>query len=463
MSIRIDVTALARAIGAETPGGLEERELTGVVIDNRKITTGQIFVGLPGEKTHGQRFAAQALDAGAGAVIVEDLAAANCENKKNVLVVPSAEKALQEAARFVRNELDCPLIGITGTNGKTTTKEVVATVLEALFGHTHSTSGNFNNHLGLPISLLSMPAGAQYGVFELGMSNLGEIDFIAHILKPRIGIITNIGEAHLETMGTVERIVDAKSELLAHVQKDGLLLLNGDCPWHKEIASRFDGKVKYVGVTTKGEARGLDAELLNVDVGLDYVEGDIVLGSLEGVPSLGRVRLPIAGVHLASSFLFAVLVALELGAERSAIPSALQCCKAAWGRMQAKDYGGVHVINDGYNANPASMEAALKHLSLQDGTVWAVLGEMLELGEARDRSHREVGKLACQLLGAKQVYLLGHVYEDVKIDVATAKVLLELPQIAKELKGAIKTGDTLLIKASRGVGIERLLPMLFEE
>ena len=453
----VDVSQLKKAIAAEAPYGLAEQELTGVVIDNRKVEKGNLFVGLPGEKTHGQRFAAQALAAGAGAVIVEDLVAAKCDGKPNVLLVSSAEKALQEAARAVRQMIDISLIGITGTNGKTTTKEVVASVLEQSFGSTHASGGNLNNHLGLPMSLLSIPNTSQYGVFELGMSNPGEIDFIANILKPQIGIITNIGVAHVETMGTIEAIVDAKAELIPHLPEDGLLLLNADCAWTKELASRHKGRVKRVGVTREGEQRNLDAELTNVTIGYDFVEASL---HTKECGEMGRVRLPIAGVHIATSFLFAVLVALELGAEPSSLPAALMNCKPAWGRMETKEYDGVCVINDGYNANPASMEAALRHMAAQDNRVFVVLGEMLELGHIEEEAHENVAKLAAKLLPKEQIFLLGQVYNSAKGMGLT--VCEQIDEIAKAMKPILRAGDTLLVKASRGVGIERLLPLLFK-
>ena len=456
MAMVFDVRGLAQAIEAETPGGIKDEELTGVVIDNRKVVAGNLFIGLPGEKTHGQRFAATAFEAGAGAVLVEELEQSNCLGRKNVLVVPSTEKALQEAARKVRQKLNIPLVGITGTNGKTTTKEVIASVLSQSFGHTHSSRGNLNNHLGLPMSLLSIERSARHGVFELGMSNAGEIDFIAGILKPQIGVITNIGAAHLETMGTVERIVDAKAELIFHLPPDGLLLLNGDCPWNEELARRYEGRIKRVGVTREGAKRNLDAELTHVVVGCDYVEGQL---HTKEFGELGPVRLPIAGVHIATSFLFAVLVALELGANHRDLPAALMKCKPAWGRMQTEEHDGVSVINDGYNANPASMEAALRHVAALEGRVFVVLGEMLELGPVRDEAHIEVAKLAARLLKREQVYLLGKVYERAKEEGLSTYYQIE--EIAKELKPLLERGDTLLVKASRGVGIERLLPLLF--
>ena len=456
MAMVVDVSQLKKAIAAEAPYGLNEQELTGVVIDNRKVEQGNLFVGLPGEKTHGQRFAAQALAAGAGAVIVEDLAQAKCDGKPNVLLVPSAEKALQQAARKVRQMIDITLIGITGTNGKTTTKEVVASVLEQSFGSTHASGGNLNNHLGLPMSLLSIPNTSQYGVFELGMSNPGEIDFIANILKPQIGIITNIGAAHLETMGTIEAIVDAKAELIAHLPENGLLLLNADCTWADELASRHQGRVKKVGVTREGERRNLDAELIKVTIGLDFVEG---LLQTKEFGEMGRVRLPIAGVHIATSFLFAVLVALELGAEPKNIPAALMNCRPAWGRMETKEYGGLCIINDGYNANPASMEAALRHMAALDNRVFVVLGEMLELGHVRKEAHENVARLAAKLLPKEQIFLLGQVYSSAKS--LGLGVYEEIDEIAKAMKPMLRRGDTLLVKASRGVGIERILPLLF--
>lgn len=456
MTLRLDVESLVPLLKAEAPWGIEPRPLATVVIDSRQAGPGALFVGLPGERVHGQTFAAGALAAGAAAVIVEDAGALGERGGPNVLVVPSAERALQELGRRVRTLAEgLPFIGLTGTNGKTTTKEVVAAVLRALGRRVHATKGNLNNHLGLPLSLASLPVDADCGVFELGMSNPGEIDAIAAILRPTMGLITCIGEAHLETMGTVERIVDAKCELLAHLPPDGPLFLNADCPWHEEVARRHRGRSLLVGVSPEARPRGLAAELLEARTDADGSWGRLLLDG----NFLGTVRLPIPGLHVASSFLFACLAARELGAAMEAIPAALGAARPAWGRMETRMMSGVRVLFDGYNANPASMRGALRLLASLPGRRLAVLGEMRELGPIRDRAHADVAREAVGLLGPDRVFLLGDVWPGDAT--AGARCCPDLPSLAEAVRLAVRDGDTLLVKASRGVGLERLLPLVF--
>jgi len=457
----IDGQSFSRACGARTPRGVAATELFSVTIDSRTAVAGSLFIGVQGEKTHGQLFANAALSQGAEAVLVEDGSVVT-HPTGCVLEVDDVVQAMQRVASFVRDQLKVPVVGITGTNGKTTTKDVVATILEAVVGPVHSTKGNLNNHLGLPLSLLNTPERAKATVFELGMSNPGEIDLIASILRPDIGVITNVGEAHLETMGSVERIVDAKAELIGHVSKEGLLVLNADCPWHGKLASRNNCALALVGVNSSSCARELAVELLDARSRFDGVEGRLLFS---GSSREFDVRLPIAGLHIASSFVIASAVARYLGAEPERIVEALAACRPAWGRMELRQMGGVRVLFDGYNANPPSVLAALSHLAgLDEGEdSFVVLGEMLELGRASQALHQSIGLKAIEYFGAERVVLLGSCYESVHEMVPDAQVVETVEAVADVLRGHLKERSVLLLKASRGAGIERLLGLLFPD
>jgi len=459
MPLILDTQALAAAVDAHLPGGLTAGPLSGVAIDSRAVAPGDCFVGLPGTVTHGQRFAPVAFERGARVAIVEDAAAAGVDGRADVLVVPSAEAALRQAARAVRDRLAVPVVAITGTNGKTTTKDVVAAVLGQLLGPVHATRGNLNNHIGLPVSMLATPDDARAAVFELGMSNPGEIDAIAAIARPTIGMITNVGEAHLETMGSVEAIAAAKAELVRHIAADGVLVVNADCPWHRTMTRSYTGEVLQVGVTPSGGRRGLDAELTDVEPAVDHVVGRLWIRRDGDAVDVGPVRLPIPGIHVATSFLFASCAAVRLGASLEAVAQALTAAKPAWGRMQLRRYSGVRVIHDGYNANPASMAAALQHLAAVGGRTWAVLGGMLELGAASERAHLAVGEMALRTLTPERVRLFGACYRSV----AGATIHETFEALADDLRPRLRPDDVLLIKASRGVGIERVLPLLFAD
>jgi len=547
----LTVKELAEVIGAQLPFGFIDKPLLSVAIDSRKVVEGDIFFGLPGEHIHGQIFAKKAFELGASAIIIEDLKAAcgdGCEIE-NLMVVKSAEIALQQAASAVREKLenDRQIIGITGSNGKTTTKEVVAAVLAQAVhlspsvassqGATSSqeatvyfSRGNFNNHLGLPVSLLSAPKKATKLVFELGMSNPGEIDFLANILKPHIGVITNVGGAHLETMGTIENVALAKAELISHLPEDGLLLLNSNCQWSSFLASRYGGRIGFVEVVdcldTSGEVKGFglsdddtaksdkpkDVQLSDhmqfsalftaKELACDYVSGNLHISWNGSKIFIESVKIPVSGIHLISSYLFAVLIALEL--EAISIPvieasqSSLEFVQHLFiktnvaGRMETTVVNDINIINDGYNANPSSVIAAVKYLAhlqvneknLQNSesssqktgnrlecsgkgiassgnssSFKIVLGEMLELGSDSSRFHYEVAREAALLLGKENVFLLGEVYVQVAADFGTfyAKSIEEMACIAGK---QFQSGDTVLLKASRGVAIEGLIKLL---
>ena len=459
----LDLMETAEAMAAELPSGLDRSDYHRVSIDSRDISEGTLFIGLPGEKTHGQRFAASALDGGAAAVVVEDLDEAQCREKGNVLLVESCERALQSAARAVREKSKAHFVGVTGSCGKTTTKDVLARVLDEVLAKTHASLGNFNNHLGLPLSLLSMPRDVEWAVLELAMSNPGEIDLLASILKPSVGIITNIGEAHLETMGTIERIFEAKAELIPYLSEDGILMLNGDCPFAEKLRERCFARVLDVGISPNKARRCFDAELSEIEIRFNQLRGRLFIRGSRGERDFGFLTLPVAGSHIARSFLFAALLAWELGAEEDALVSSLQEHSATWGRMAVESLGSVKVINDAYNANPSSMEAALRYLAALPSPSFAVLGEMLELGEHSHWAHEKVARLACGLLGEDRVLFLGECYRPFEGEFPKARFFDSIEDIAEGLSPILGEGDTLLLKASRGVGLEAILPKLFRK
>lgn len=504
--LNITIEELVSVTGSKTPFGIIDKPLTSVAIDSRKVVEGTIFVGLPGVNVHGQVFAGKAFELGAGAVIVEDLHEAvlegtSTEGMPNLLVVSSAEKALQVAAAFVRQKLNpsIPVIGVTGSNGKTTTKEVISTVLGELMERVHVSRGNFNNHLGLPVSLLSMPLNAEAAVFELGMSNPGEIDFLGKILKPSIGIITNIGSAHLETMGTIENVAKAKAEIISHLPHNGLLLLNRGCEWFEFLAARHKGRVGTVLVvaasdspdsgevkiglprTASGLARidsgrsaaesrigEVNARFVATEVSYNYVQGTLYLHWNGQKSVINALKVPVSGLHLVQAYLFAILTALELKLiSMTDIVASDDCLRKILmetdvsGRMEKTVINGIRIINDGYNANPASVAAAIKYMSCLPAGGKIALGEMLELGSIRESAHRDIAVLAVGLLGKERVFLLGEVFKAVGKELGLS-VSSTIDDMTLVLRNNLKEGDTLLLKASRGIAIERVIGALFQ-
>ena len=461
----LSVRELLEETGAVAPFGFQETYLSGVSIDSRKVKDGHLFFGLPGAKVHGQTYSRKAFDLGASVVFAEDLSqCCHTDGCTNLFIVESAEKALQQCARAVRRKIgtSIPLIGITGSNGKTTTKEVMATVLSGFSPNVHMSAGNFNNHLGLPVSLLSLPADSTVGVFEMGMSHRGEIDFLGDILQPTMAVITNVGEAHLENLGTVRNVALAKGELISHIVDDGLLLLNGNCPWSGFLSRRYSGRKALVGIGSNEDNAPFNAFFAATASTFDSVTGDLKILWKGRELSKDSCSIPVSGKHLVAPYLFALIAGLELGLfdifeeqsmgrlwEKIFLPA-----KVA-GRMETQFVKDVRFINDGYNANPDSVKAAIRFLAEAPGNNKIVLGEMLELGEGSENAHYEVASLAVELLGRDRVFLFGEVFRDVahSLNVTFAGTVKDM---VAEITGRIEKGDTLLFKASRGVAIERV-------
>jgi len=433
-------------------------EIKGVSIDSRTIRTGELFVAIKGDRFDGHDFVPEVMQKGAWGALV---ARTEFENKfsslgklKNILPVEDTLFALQEMAFMHRRNFVIPVVGITGSNGKTTTKEMLAGILKQK-GPVLKNEGNLNNHIGVPLTLLKLNADHTAAVVEMGMSAPGEISTLARFIAPDVGVITNIGPAHLEFLGSMDRVAQAKGELFDHLKSDGTAVLNADDHYFEMLKKKFSGRVLSFGIDNKADVRAS-----GIRQGKDTT--DFVIES-NGATSNVRVRA--VGKHNIYNALAAAAAALALGMSIDDVKDGLDEFLPVAMRSELKQIQGRTVFADCYNANPASMEAALATLiTLSSGSrAIAVLGDMLELGTAAVDAHRSLGATTARL-GVDLVITLGTFAKyaaEGAIDAGMPKDrVLEAgsqAEAAALLKKLSRPGDVVLIKGSRGMKMEKIL------
>ncbi len=433
-----------------------EREVRCVVTDSRQAGAGCLFVALPGSRTDGHEFIADALQRGAAAVLMR---ADQWESRRAVVtgagagavLVRDTLAALQALARnHMRRLTGLVRIGVTGSNGKTTTKELIGTIVAAS-APTVMSQGNLNSEVGLPLSCFQAGPGHAYGVFEMAMSRPGEMAVLAEIVRPDYGVITNIGAAHIGFLGSREAIAREKRDLFACYDGSQKAFIHEGERFLPLLTEGLRGKLVLFGPTTTSGYRGSE------DLGLD--------GTLIHWEDL-QIRFPLFGAHNLQNALAAISVSADLGVSSSRIKAGLEAARPLFGRSQIFR-GEVTVIQDCYNANPDSLSEVLAFLGALrwPGRKAAVLGAMMELGEEAGRAHREAGLLAGRS-GADAVFLLG---EQMLPAAAALKESgygdrclwsRDMEELAARLSRWLRAGDLVLLKGSRSVELERLVPRI---
>lgn len=415
-----------------------------VEFDSRKVTAGGLFVAIAGERVDGHHFAAAAVAAGAAAVL------ATRDTGQPAVLVDDPLAALARLARAVVDRLpELTVVGLTGSSGKTGTKDMMAQLIARL-GPTVAPAGSFNNELGHPYTVLQADPGTRFLVLEMGARGAGHISHLCAAAPPRIGVVLNVGSAHVGEFGSVAAIAEAKSELPAALPADGVAVLNADDPLVRGMAAATEARVVLVGESSEADVRAVD---VTVD---DRGRAAYTLLSPAG---RHPVRLPVAGRHQVANSLAAAAVALELGLSAADVAAALGALRVVSARrMDVFDRpDGVTVVDDSYNANPASMAAALRALAdLGRGrrTV-AVLGYMAELGSFEREGHEQVGRLAAEL-GVDRLIVVGDAAGPISRAAAgspgwtgAAELVADQPAAIVRLAAELRAGDVVLVKGSR--------------
>lgn len=454
----LTLAQIAEACGGTLIGGNEAKEytVTGVEIDSRRVKAGDLFVAIPGEKVDGHKFIPDVLNKGAYALSQQSL-----DVDGAYILVEDTVTAMKRLARFYRNTLDIKVVGITGSVGKTSTKEMIASVLGTKF-RVHKTQGNFNNGIGLPLTIFQIEKEHQVAVLEMGISEFGEMHELADMAQPDIMVITNIGLCHLENLKTRDGILKAKTESFAHLKPDGVVILNGDDDKLSTVEQVAGRKPVFYGI--KGR------NLCEISVCADAVTEH----GLEGMTAEFHtpqgdmeVFIPIPGEHNVYNALAATCVAEQLGLSMDEIKCGIAAASTISGRTNLIHTKGMTVIDDCYNANPVSMKASLDVLSKAGGRKIAVLGDMGELGEDEKQLHYEVGTYA----GTLPIDLLfcvgtlsGKLAEGAKKQnpALTVKHYATREEMTEELLATVKEGDAVLIKASHFMEFPKVVAALTE-
>jgi len=442
----------------ETLEKITRREIKGVSIDSRTIRENELFVAIKGDRFDGHDFVPEVMKRGAWGALVDRTA---LENKfsslgglRNIMAVEDTLSALQEMSFMHRRNFVIPVVGITGSNGKTTTKEMLAGILKQK-GPVLKNEGNLNNHIGVPLTLLKLDANHTAAVVEMGMSAVGEIDLLARLIGPDVGVITNIGPAHLEFLKSMDMVAQAKGELFDHLKSGGTAVLNADDHYFETLKKKCSGRVLSFGINKKSDVRALEIRQ----------ERDLTEFRIESNGSTVSVRLRAVGKHNIYNALAAAGAALAVGMSIDAVKDGLNDFMPVAMRSELKQVNGRTVLADCYNANPASMEAALETLiSLRSGRkAIAVLGDMLELGTVAVDAHRAIGATAARL-GVDLVITLGPLAKQVgagAIDAGMPKDrVLEAgsqAEAADLLTKLSQPGDAVLINGSSGMKMEKIL------
>ncbi|HUO87673.1 MAG TPA: UDP-N-acetylmuramoyl-tripeptide--D-alanyl-D-alanine ligase [Rhizomicrobium sp.] len=419
-------------------------EVTGLSIDTRTLKPGDLFVALRGENRDGHDFVRAAFAAGAGAALVSR-EPPGVGHDKPLLTVANTQRGLEDLAVASRARSSARIAAVTGSAGKTTTKELLRLALGAL-GATHASAASYNNHWGVPLSVASLPRNAKYGVFEVGMNHFGELRALVGFVRPHVALVTTIAPAHLEFFGSCEAIADAKSEIFEGIAPGGAALIPADNPHADRLKARAH-QAHVSRILKFGERAGSDARLLAYEetAGGSHVQADIC-----GTPVDFRLGAP--GMHIAHNAVGALLAVAALEGDVLNAAAALKGFEALKGRGARFTAGGVEVIDESYNANPASMAAALALLAGAKGRRIAVLGDMLEMGDGGIEHHIGLAS-PIETARADLVFLNGAQMKALWDALPAARRGAWAPtsaELAPQLVARLEPGDTVLVKGSLG-------------
>ena len=431
-----------------------EQEIQGVAIDSRKIKPGYLFVPIKGAKVDGHTFIPQVMENGALVTLAEHPLE---DGPHPYILVDSCEQALKDIAAFYRNALDIKVVGITGSVGKTSTKETIASVLSQKY-NVLKTEGNFNNEIGLPLTIFNIREEHKVAVLEMGIDHFGEMHRLASISQPDICVITNIGLAHMENLGSRDGILKAKTEVFDHLKPNACVILNGDDDKLCTVSSVQGKSPVFFGLSPERNAYADEIE----NLGLRGTNCTLHLsaGSI-------RVHIPVPGEHMIYNALAAACTGLALGLTPEEIKSGIESLKTISGRTNLIETDSLLIIDDCYNANPISMKSSLDVLATASGRKVAIMGDMFELGPNECELHYITGSYAAE----KQIDIIccigelsRHAYSGAKAH-ATQSVVLYFEtrqEFLEKIQNVIQKGDTILVKASHSMEFPEIVSALKE-
>ncbi|HTR45623.1 MAG TPA: UDP-N-acetylmuramoyl-tripeptide--D-alanyl-D-alanine ligase [Thermodesulfovibrionales bacterium] len=446
----LSVHEILEATGGRLIHGNLDAVFSGLSTDSRIVRRGELFIPLKGDRFDGHDFLGDALRDGAGALV--SAPPTEPAEGKVMILVENTLRALQDIARFIRTKSGITVIGVTGTNGKTTTKELIASIL-GISHRTLKSEGNLNNHIGLPLSLAKITPGDKFAVVEMGASMKGDIRELCQIAVPDLGVITNVGLGHLEGFGTIEGVRSTKLELFDAVKT---IAVNADDSFLMEGVLEKEQGPERPAVITFGlsEGAGVSAR----DIALEERRSVFTLCTERG--GCSGTTLPVSGLFNIYNALAAASVCFALGIAPADIKEGIECFPGVPMRLEVKDFSGVTVISDVYNANPVSMEEAVRELvRLRRGRAIAVLGDMLELGGYAESAHRRLGRWMAET--AVDVFIaVGPLMEMAAAEFSRGRgrtlTVSDSSEAGSALHAVCREGDTLLVKGSRGMLMEKV-------
>lgn len=462
-TVSLTAADVAAATGGRIVSGNPSTPIERVSIDSRTLAAGDFFIAIRGERFDGHAFARDAVGKGASGVLVEQATAAGDAGTTVVIEVADTTRALQDVARFVRRKAGARIVAITGSAGKTTTKEICAEMLSAKF-RVFRNKGNLNNHIGLPLSLLELRSGPDVAVVELGMNHPGEIQTLVSIAEPEVRVWTNVGDAHIGFFESAESIADAKGELLHGARPDDVLVANADDARVMVRATRFAGRLVTFAIEAAADVKATSVEMR----GLEGTRATVRTPAGEF-----QMQTPLLGLGNLANVLAATAVAVTLGVPVSAIAERASALRAAHHRGELLRLpGGITLIDDSYNSSPTALMRSLETVGAATGSARkiAVLGEMLELGAHAARLHQECGRAAAaaglQFLIAVGGDAAGELAGAAVRSGMTAANVVHVPSKAEATALAlqrVRPGDLVLVKGSRGIGLDAVVERLTAE
>lgn len=455
------VDEIAKEAGGRLVKGARSKT-RGVRTDSRNISCGSLFVAIKGENFDGNRFASEAFDHGAAAALVSDPSLEQKLPGKTLIVVDDTVSALQKLAAYHRLRFkNLLMIGVTGSNGKTTVKDMIASALSRKY-RTLKTEGNLNNYVGLPLTLLRIKPSHEAAVVEMGMNMPGEIGMLTDLAAPGIGVITNVGPAHIGNFNSIAGVRRAKGELIEHMDRSGAVVLNEDDSNSRPLIEKARTRLRKV--VTFGRSPWADVSLVD-----SWSNGKV--GRWASVHFKGgenNMHVPLLGARHVENALCAFTAASLAGIKPKEIVKGIEKVRPAPMRMEPVSLqNGALLINDAYNANPVSTQAALEALAERAdlGKLFFVFGDMLELGKKSETAHRKIGRLAASI-GVNRMYALGAMASLAASEAEKRGVRVHTGgsarSVANALAKSLKPGDTALVKGSRGIGLEKVVERLIE-